>query len=670
MQKSSLPVNKGSFEPLGISIKDNKVNFAIFSEHATAVNLCLFADETRNSLLEEIPLNKTNNIWHIEINNLNTPIFYLIKATGPTSIFNKFNPSTFLLDPYAANVITTNQWGSNQKYLPMGGIAKEPFDWQGVGQPKIPIEDLIIYEMHVRGFTKDESSSTINPGTYLGVIEKIPHLKNLGINAVELMPVQEFNECEYAFDHPYTKKTLYNYWGYSTCNFFSPMQRFAYSNNYESAALEFKTMVLELHKNGIEVILDVVYNHTAEGNEKGPIFSWKGIDNNVYYYLDNKGLYPNYSGCGNTVNCGQMVSQKMILDSLRYWVTEMHVDGFRFDLGSILTRGANGQPLPHPPLIEAITNDPVLSQTKLIVEPWDAGGLYQVGTTFVQYKRWSEWNGHFRDNVRRFIRGGGHVGEFVTSLCGSQDLYYQNSPCGSLNFVTAHDGFTLADLVSYNMKHNLDNGEENRDGSDFNESWNCGVEGPTDNKRVLAIRERQMRNLLLALLLSRGVPMVLMGDEYGHTRKGNNNAWCQDNELNWFLWDMLDERQCFYRYFKSLIAFRKENPIFRKKAFYKDGEIDWHGKEPFKPDWGSDARFIAFTLKNENNQPLFYVAFNAEREPANAHFPDISPHGDWHWVINTYLPGPFDYREKDFRTKVIKNSYKMHPYSAIVLEAK
>lgn len=656
----------GTPQPLGATVCKDGVNFAVFSENATKVTLCLFKPDNLIEPWQEIELHPDNNasIWHVKIQELPTEILYLFRVDGPEGAPYSFDSKNYLLDPYAKSVVTTPIWGGNVNYRPMGGIPREhPFDWQNVQSPSILLENLIIYEMHIRSFTEHPSSRVTNPGTFLGLIDKIPHLLDLGINAVELMPIFEFNECEYAKYHPFMQYPLYNFWGYSTVNYFSPMQRYGTID-------DFKMMVRELHRNGIEVILDVVYNHTGEGNSKGPTFSWKGIDNASYYHLDSEGDYRNFTGCGNTLNCEIPVVQNMILDSLRYWVKEMHVDGFRFDLASILTRGSTGEPLANPLLIEAITKDPVLANAKLIAEPWDAVGLYQLGAVFPRYSRWSEWNDRYRDSVRRFIRGWGQKEQFGTRVCGSQDIFPKSAPCCSINYVTAHDGFTLADLVSYNEKHNIENGEDNRDGSNNNESWNCGVEGVTQNKKVIALRERQMRNFHVALMVSRGVPMVLMGDEYGHTRRGNNNAWCQDNDLNWFLWDQLKQNHEFYRFYKALIHFRKENALLRKNTFYTHIEIEWHGKEPLKPNWWRDEKFIAFTLKDLEHGRDLYLAFNADTESSQVQLPDTPPNARWRWVINTASPSPYDFREENMRTFIVSPTYKMHPFSTILLELK
>ena len=519
--------------------------------------------------------------------------------------------------------------------------------------------------MHVRGFTQDPSSNVVDRGTFLGIIEKIPYLKSLGINAVELMPIHEFNENDNSNRDPTTNETLCNYWGYSTVNFFSPMSR--YGTGKKSALHEFKTLVKALHAHGIEVILDVVYNHTAEGNGEGSIISFKGLENSVYYMLGPNGEYYNFSGCGNTLNCNNPLVRELIRDSLRYWVTEMHVDGFRFDLASILTRSHDGIVLSNPPLIEAITLDPILANTKLIAEAWDAGGLYQVGT-FPAMGTWAEWNGKYRDSIRRFVKGTDEeVGSFATRICGSEDLYGKGRlPSHSINFVTAHDGFTLSDLASYNQKHNEPNGENNRDGTDDNESWNCGEEGTTNDPEVIALRKRQMKNFHLALMVSQGVPMILMGDEYGHTKLGNNNSWGHDSRLNWFQWDTLDENQDFFRFYRMAIDFRKKHPVLTRTRFLTEHDITWHGVEPGKPDWSSKSRFIAFTLPDPINNYTLYIAFNAYYRELIIHLPWRDTL--WHQMAYTMLPPPKDIVEEREAETLQGKTFTLAPYSALILK--
>jgi isoamylase len=669
---ANLETSPGKPYPFGTALLPEGVNFAVAAKEAQKLFLCLFDENEQSKPFKEIELhpslNKTGDVWHICLKGLPPFVLYSYRLVPDASK----DTSYLLLDPYARLVASHPTWGSrpNDPYRPLGKvIIQSAFDWQEDKFPRIPNKDLIIYEMHIRGFTQDTSSQVQHPGTYLGVIEKIPYLKELGVNALEIMPIHEFNEEEAVQINPKTKQRLFNYFGYSTVNFFSPMMRYASQSIQDKALIEFKTMVRELHKNGIEVILDVVYNHTFEGNQMGPTLSFRGLNLKAYYMIDGQGNYLNFSGTGNTFNTNHPWTRELILESLRYWVTEMHVDGFRFDLASILTRAENGAPLSNAPIVDAISLDPILSQTKLIAEAWDAGGLYQVGR-FYPGDRWSEWNGRYRDVVRRFIKGTpGHKAPFATALCGSQDLYgWGRRPTCSVNFITAHDGFSLADLVSYNEKHNEANGENNRDGFDHNDSWNCGLEGHSSNKKIVYLRERQIRNFHLALMVSQGIPMVLMGDEYAHTRHGNNNAWCQDNELNWFLWDRLDVRPGFHRFFRSLIQFRKEHPQLGRDEFMEDKDITWHGLNPLNPDWGNDNRFVAFTLNSETG-PDLYIAFNAAHVAQNITIPPAGQGKQWLWVVNTHNPPPDDFFDEEHRQKVVITTYRIHFYSAIMLKA-
>lgn len=667
---SNFTISKGNPYPLGATAIGNEINFAVASSSAETLSLCFFSSASLDPVAE-FPLvpatNKTGDVWHIAIGGVDPEMSYAykVKSNGAADSF------PLLLDPYAKGTTTSHAWqgGTDTKqkrpYRPYGTLPpQQPFDWENDVPPAIPLNQLIIYEMHVRAYTQDPSSGVAHPGTFLGVIEKIPHLVELGVNAVELLPVHEFDEGEYARTHP-GGPPLCNFWGYSTINFFSPMNRYASSNSLN----EFKSMVKELHKNGIEVILDVVYNHTGEGEASGPVYSYKGLDKASYYMLDGEGEYLNFSRCGNTFNANYPVAMELIIDSLRYWVAEMHVDGFRFDLASALTRRSDGHPLDSAPLIQAITEDPILSKVKLIAEPWDAAGLYQVGH-FAKSSRWMEWNGKYRDCIRRFIKGVPWMsGEFATRICGSQDLYQKRGPCNSINFVTCHDGFSLEDLVSYNKKHNLDNGEKNNDGSNDNESWNCGVEGPTTNHKILDIRERQKKNFLVALFLSQGVPMVTMGDEYGHTKKGNNNTWCQDNPLNWFQWKQLHSNQAFARFFRLMLRFRKENPALWRSTFLTGRDIDWHSIEPHQPDWNSNIPFVAFTLKDPRHERDIYVAFNSQAHAQTIELPHPPYSKSWRWVVNTSNPSPEDIFDSHESPILQGNTYKMAAYSSIVLRA-
>lgn len=661
-----MKISTGIPYPLGATFTKNGVNFAVFTDSDEEIFLCFFNEE---DLIEEILIPyKTGKLRHCLIQDLSekaTSYAYRIK-------YNEKESPIYFLDPYATALKAPLKWEIQQqkKYAPSSLlINQEPFDWEGDVKPNLPMSDLVIYEMHVRGFTQDPSSNVEKKGTFLGVIEKIPHLLDLGVNAVELLPIFEFNENEYSLSDPLSGKPLSQYWGYSTVNFFSPMNRYVFSEERGAGLKEIKTLVKELHKQGIEVILDVVFNHTAEGNAMGPNYCFKGLANNAYYMMNGPGDYMNFTGCGNTFNCNFPIVRQFILSCLRYWVAEMHIDGFRFDLASIFYRGSKGEFLQNPPLLDAIAEDPILANTKLIAEPWDAGGLYQVGSFYLESKRFSEWNGRFRDCARKFIKGDKHLkGEFATRLCGSQDLYDQKkSPAASVNFITSHDGFSLRDLVSYNGKHNQNNGEDNRDGENNNISWNSGIEGPTDNSDIIALRERQMRNFHLVLMASQGVPMLSMGDEYGHTKNGNNNSWCQDNELNWFLWDMLEKNQDFYNFYKGLIRFRKNEPLLKRKGFLKDDDIEWHGILPSKPCWDKDDRFIAFTLIDEREGNDLYVAINSSNQDLDVTFPEKPAEKYWHWIANTSEKPPNDLPTS--KPKIETKHYKMLNHSALILKA-
>ncbi len=595
--------------PLGATQSADRANFAVHVRDADRVALSLYPPDDVGATVVVLP-NRTGTIWHGTLPGDWSDHSY-------TFLITRNNETQELLDPYAKLIEGPSTWGDKGIYRPRGRFSDLSFDWQGVEPPRHDPIDLIIYEMHIRGFTADPSSGVAHPGTYLGLIEKIPYLKELGVTAVELLPSQEFWEGEYQV------AGLCNYWGYSTVNFFSPMTR--YASDPKNAIAECQLMVRELHRAGIEVILDVVYNHTSEGDNRGPTLSCRGLDPK-YYLLSPEGGNLNFSGCGNTFNCNYPIAQDLILDSIRHWATVMGIDGFRFDLATILGRGEGGEPLTFSPLIDRISLDPVLADTKLIAEAWDAGGLYQVGDFFPQYGRWLEWNGHYRDIARRFVKGdSGQSGSLATAVCGSQDLYHWGSPSNSVNFITAHDGFSLRDLMSYNEKHNEANGEENRDGSNDNESWNCGIEGETEDPEINAIRERQQRNALAVLLLSQGIPMFTMGDEMGHTKNGNNNTWCQDNELNWFQWDTVKTSQPLLDYTKKLIACRKENPLFQADHFFSEGEILWHGNLPEQPTWDYDTKLVSWSLPSGD----LFVAFHAGHETVTITPPTPLPGNGW-----------------------------------------
>lgn len=674
--------------PLGAVPKPGGINFAIFSRHATSVTLVLwFADAEGPSL--EVPLdprlNRTGDIWHVLIHGLDASVQYCYRMGRDVYSepqLHRFSPGMELLDPYAKSVmVQSGREASRRRAL----VESDAFDW-GTDQPlNRPLADSIIYELHVRGFTQDSSSGTRWPGTYLGLTEKIPYLKELGVTAVELLPVQEFDETSFDRANPFTGERLVNFWGYDPVGLHAPKCSYASASTNPltgsrwGPVLEFKEMVKSFHAAGIEVILDVVFNHTAEGDEQGPTFSFRGIDNAIYYMLDKRtGAYLNYSGCGNTLNCNHPVVRDLILDALRYWVTEMHVDGFRFDLASILGRGQDGSVLVNPPLLERMSADPILANTKLIAEAWDAAGLYQVGT-FPAWGRWAEWNGRFRDELRQFVKGDpGMVSALATRLCGSPDLYQgsQRQPYHSINFITCHDGFTLGDLVSFNNKHNEANGENNHDGTSNNLSWNCGAEGLTDSSDILQLRRRQTKNFATLLLMAHGVPMILGGDELGRTQQGNNNSYCQDNGMSWIDWTLQETNADLFRFFKLLIAFRHGHPALRRVSFVPlpcCPRIEWHGVKQGQPDWSWDSRSLAMHLSREDESGAenhIYLIANAYWEPLTFELP-VVPHHFWFRFLDTKLASPEDISEQDGNDFPVQSDrYEVGPRSVVVLVAK
>jgi glycogen operon protein len=670
--------SRGQCQPFGATPRPGGMNFAVFSRHALSVQLVLFR-EGQEEPIAEIPLDpskhKTGDVWHIFVHGLKPDILYGYRVHGPFApkLGHRFNARTVVLDPYAPMVSGGSAWG--QPDVPTGGKgiltrrgrpAAEPFDWDDDVPPATPLADTILYELHVRGYTRHPSSNVEHPGSYLGLCEKIPHLKALGVTAVQLMPVLEFNELDQPRKHPTTGEQLKNYWGYAPLSFFAP--KASYAAHADQQLREFKEMVKAFHKAGIEVILDVVYNHTCEGNEQGPVISFRGLDNAIYYMLDREGRFYNFSGCGNTLNCNHPVVRDLIIDSLTYLVSELHVDGFRFDLAAILGRGFNGKVLEDPPLIQHIAEHPVLAGAKLIAEAWDAAGLSQIGK-FPAWGRWAELNGWYRDDARRFLRGDPEAASPVAKrICGSLDLYGDSSrhPYHSVNFVTCHDGFTIADLVSYNQKHNSDNGENNRDGWDFNFSWNCGHEGPTDDPRILALRQRQMRNYLTLLLISQGVPLLLHGDEFGRTQRGNNNAYCQDNEISWVDWSLADSNAGLLRYTRMMIALRKRYFALSREEFVN--RVSWHGVNVGEPDWTGQKRLLAFQLHGWHGYPDLFVLFNAHSDWQRVRLP---PHGgNWRWrrLVDTNLAAPDDIAEaKDAVRLSPADHYNAAPRSAVIL---
>lgn len=673
-----LTTRHGRPYPLGATPTTRGTNFAIYAREQSDVTLLLWPSSDKDHAPPvanpvEYRLDPTKNlsgqVWHVELTPFATGCLYQWRVAQPDPRWK----SNLCLDPYARALHTPigpdafNARTSSYEPRAIVSGPADAFDWQDVPRPKVPWAETIIYELHVRGFTRDEAG---NGGTFADVIARIPYLKALGVTAVELLPVMEFNEEEWSAKHPETGMHLCQYWGYSTVAFFAPMNRFARSGpNGTGAVRDFQYMVRELHRAGIEVILDVVYNHTAEmGNDfVGPgFYGMKQLAPFTYYHMRDGGqTFINHTGCGNTLNCNNTIVQDLILESLRYWAHDLGVDGFRFDLASILTRGPDdAEGMRTPPLIERIAKDPALRGVKLIAEPWDCGNLYLVGN-FPHYGVFAEWNGKFRDCIRRFIKGdAGMVGEFATRLCGSQDLYDDGRhPFHSINFVTAHDGFTLRDLVSYDAKHNDANGEGNRDGEAHNLSWNCGVEGHTSDPGVNSLRERQIRNMLVALMVAAGTPMLNMGDEYGHTRHGNNNTWCQDGLLSWFDWKKAQtERDRLVLFTAGLVQLRRWCKTLQRDTFLSDRDVQWHGVQPFAPDWNSGYNFLALALKGDVE---LYIAFNAGGDMRDVQLPP----NDYGWarLVDTSLEAERAFAKPGQERRLDGGSrYGMAPYSTLL----
>ncbi|MDX1614545.1 MAG: glycogen debranching protein GlgX [Candidatus Promineifilaceae bacterium] len=688
-QPSPSAAKPGQVFPLGATVTDGGVNFSVFSKNATLVELLLFDDVNDAEPAAVIPLesdaHRTFYYWHAFVPGLAPGQIYAYRAHGPYAPRRglRFDPDKVLLDPYGKAVATPRRYsrmaavqpGDNAAMAMKSVIADlSDYDWEGDRPLQRPYTKTVIYEMHVGGFTKHPSSGVAaeKRGTFVGLMEKIPYLQDLGITAVELLPVFQFD----AQDAP---PGLTNYWGYTPVSFFAPHNGYASCDDPLCTINEFRDMVKALHQAGIEVILDVVYNHTAEHGRDGPTFCFRGLENSVYYLLDkqDRRRYLNYSGTGNTLNASNTIVRRLILDSLHYWVEEMHVDGFRFDLASILSRGEDGRPLFNPPTLWDIESDPRLAGTKLIAEAWDAAGLYQVGSFIGD--RWTEWNGRFRDDLRAFMKGDrGTVSKVPARVLASPDLYSheEREPEQSINFITAHDGFTLNDLVSYNEKHNLANREDNRDGTDYNLSWNCGVEGPTVDVAIERLRNRQVKNFLALTLLSFGTPMILMGDEARRTQLGNNNPYCQDNEISWFDWGLLDKHADIHRFVKRLIRFRLQMDVLRAdpemslSEFLRRAKIQWHGTALFQPDWGPDSHALAMTIHCMRGLCMFHIMINAFWEPLEFELPplpaDATDEG-WRRIIDTFLPAPQDVLDAEDAPEVTRPTYKVHPRSIVVL---
>ena len=645
-------IRPGFFREFGAVAIPGGVNFTIHTHGATSCELLLFHRKAEEPYAV-IPFPESYRIgfcYSMIVFDLDIEEFeYAYRLDGPYDEKKglRFDKNKILLDPYARAVTGQSQWGhvNNAQHGYRARVVQSNFDWGDQRHHSIPMEDLIIYELHVRGFTMDESSGVKHHGTFEGLREKIPYLKELGVNAVELMPIFEFDEMRDV--RLIDENELIDFWGYNPVSFFAPNTSYCSSMEYNREGLELKTLIKDLHDNGIEVILDVVFNHTAEGNEFGPCFSFKGFDNNIYYMLTPDGHYYNFSGCGNTLNCNHPVVRDMILECLRYWVIEYRVDGFRFDLASILGRNDDGTPLSQPPLLRSLAFDSILGNVKLIAEAWDAGGLYQVGS-FPSWKRWAEWNGRYRDDMRRFLKGDDFLAQTAAArITGSPDLYdpaYRGGNA-SINFLTCHDGLTLYDLYSYNQKHNEANGWGNTDGADDNNSWNCGVEGETDDPAILALRKRLMKNACAILLCSRGTPMFLSGDEFADTRYGNNNPYCQDNLISWLDWSLLKKNKDLFDFFQYMIRFRKDHPVIRKDlepSYLGVPAMSTHGLTPDETNFSGDSHVVCvrFAGYNETTQKedLVYLAVNSGWFPVTLTLPELPEHYKWKVAVNTGDP--------------------------------
>jgi glycogen operon protein len=690
---SSFTADCGVPHPLGATIKPDGVNFSIYSSTATGVELLLFEKADSPQPMETLALepsrNKTFHFWHVFVKGLKAGAYYAFRVDGPSipEAGMRHNRNKVLIDPYSRGN-TDVVWKRGDACGDADNVATSlrsvvidscNYDWEGDKPLNRAIEDTIVYEMHVRGFTQSPSSKVKYAGKFGGLIEKIPYLKSLGVTAVELLPIFDFDET--APVRTFNGQPLWNYWGYSTMGYFAPHTAFCVKPDDGMHLKEFRDLVKAMHKAGIEVFLDVVFNHTDEGNQQGPMFSFRGIDNRTYYFLVPWAMqfYMDYSGCGNTLNCSHPILTKFIVECLRYWVQETHVDGFRFDEGSILSRGEDGLVAQHPPLVWEVELDEDLMDTKLIAEAWDAAGLYQIG--HFPGDRWGEWNGRYRDAIRRYVKGDpGILSSVADAICGSASLYQSRGgePTNSINFINCHDGFTLNDLVSYNSKHNEANGEGNNDGNNENLSWNCGVEGDTSDPAIEKLREQQIRNCATILLLSRGVPMFVGGDEVRRTQGGNNNAYCQDNEVSWFDWGLPEKNAGLLRFWQLMIAFRKKHPAVRKNAFY-DGtankrgwkDVTWHGTKLFAPGWDdAGARALGFTLAGfDDDDTDIHVMMNMYWDALDMEVPTIGGR-KWGRAIDTSLASPQDIAEPGSEAAFSDPSYRVNGRSIVVLVSK
>jgi len=674
-------IRPGFYLENGAVVIPGGVSFTVHSQNATSCKLLLFRPGNCDPYaIIPFPKNyRIGNVYSMIVLGLNIEEFeYAFSIDGLYAPEKGliFDSSQYLLDPYSKAITGQSVWGSKTVcgYQYKSRVVANDFDWGNSKQLSIPMEDLIIYELHVRGFTKHKSSNVNYPGTFAGLEEKIPYLSELGVNAVELMPIFEFDEM---LNSRYINgKRLYDYWGYNPVCFFAPNTSYTSKAENNREGEELKSLIKKFHENRIEVILDVVFNHTAEGDENGPYISFKGFDNNLYYMLTPEGKYYNFSGCGNTLNCNHPVVQRLILDCLRYWVTEYRIDGFRFDLASILGRNEDGSPMNNPPLLQNLAFDPILAKTKLIAEAWDAGGLYQVGS-FPSWKRWSEWNGKYRDDIRRFLKGdSGLAGSVTERISGSHDLYDPNSrgTNASVNFITCHDGFTLYDLYSYNHKHNEENGWNNTDGENNNNSWNCGIEGETDDENVLNLRKKLIKNACAVLLASQGTPMLLSGDEFGNTQFGNNNPYCQDNEISWLDWSLLNKNIELFTFFKNMINFRKCHPVLRSRIeTAKCGlpHVSKHGTEPWYLDPSNETRVVGVMFAGWNKattaDDIIYIAINSYWKKVTMRLPDLPINLEWRVAVNTAMPPREDFIHSVNEMLRVGNNIELDSRSVVIL---
>ena len=685
MEINGFKVRPGFFDLNGASEFSCGVNFTVHTSHGTSCDLLLFhPDEEEPYAVIPFPESyKIGDVYSMIVYDLKAEEFeYAYCVDGPYDEKKGllFDKTKILLDPYAQAVAGQQVWGKKRTRTYHAKVVRDTFDWGVQPQSSREMSDLIIYELHVRGFTQHPSSGVKHPGTFAGLKEKIPYLKELGINAVELMPIFEFDEMINARE--VDGKQLVEYWGYNTVGFFSPNASYAAAEEVNNEGTELKELIREFHENGIEVILDVVFNHTAEGNEQGPFFSFKGFDNNIYYLLTPEGHYYNFSGCGNSLNCNHPVVQQMILECLRHWTVHYRVDGFRFDLASILGRDEDGMPMNNPPLLRSLAYDPLLRNVKLIAEAWDAGGLYQVGN-FPASKRWAEWNGQYRDTMRGYLKGDfWEANSAAWRICGSGDLYGgyysegNNNYAGynsCINFLTCHDGFTLYDLYSYNNKHNEANGWDNTDGANDNRSWNCGMEGDTNDPEVLKLRYRMIRNACAILMCSRGTPMFFSGDEFGNTKFGNNNSYCQDNEISWIDWSLLKKNKELFEFFKFMIAYRKKHPVIRKKldnAVCGMEGMHAHDVNADRMEVSQNAKTLAVSFagydRKKCKDDLVYVAVNAYWEKVRITLPNLANHGAWYLSVDTYGDENGKYCYEEGEEIRIDHEYVMKPRSIVV----